>query len=178
MTEDIYNYILRTLKINYSTSNGIVGQLKVKNSRFPWSLCMSTIRNEGKLIPDSCTLWDSEKLLYAGKLNSRKLKRIIMEGDPCRLEITNAKDMENGPGDFVCLKCEDACKTSCPCRAENYWNDLLKRRPELNKEMIKLKQPEFKIHITEAWKAGMKEGKRQIKNGNLFSGNNNLQSSF
>lgn len=171
MTEDTYSYILRVLKTNYSTSNGIVGQLKVSTSRFPWSLCMSTIRNEGKLIPDSCVLWDGEKLLYAGKINSKKLKRIIMSSDPCRLEITTAKDMENGPGDYICLKHECECSGKCPCKAENYWKDLLERRPELNKETIEMKQPEFKSHILDAWKAGMKEGKKTIKNGNIFNRN-------
>lgn len=163
MTEETYAFILKTLKMNYSTYNGVIGQLKVTGSRFPWSLCISTIRNPGKLCPDSCCLWNCDKLLFAGKLNSRKLKRILMGADPCRLEITNSKDMEYGHGDYICLCDSKACKDKCECRAENYYENLLKRRPELNQETVKIKQPEFKSVVKEAWKAGMKEAKKLIK---------------
>jgi len=169
MTEETYSYILRVLKVNYSTSNGVIGQLKTSITRFPLSLCMSTLRNDGKLIPDQCTLWDSEKLLYAGKVSSRKLKRILMEADPCRLEITNAREMENGHGDFVCLKDCKSCVNKCPCKAESYWEDLLRRRPEFNKEELKMKKPELKSIVTTAWKNGLKTAKKLIKNGNLFT---------
>ena len=163
MTEETYAFILKTLKSNYSTLNGVIGQLKVSGSRFPWSLCISTIRNEGRLCPDSGSLWDGDKLLFQGKLNSRKLKRILMEADPCRLEITNSKDMEYGHGDYVCLCSSDTCNDKCECRAVDYYKNLLKRRPELNRETVKIKQTAFKSVVEEAWEAGMKEAKKQIK---------------
>lgn len=170
MTQETYEFILHTLKVNYSTFNGIIGQLRVPGYRFPWSLCLSTLRNEGKLTPDSCCLWNCDKLLFAGKLSSRKLRRILMEADPCRLEITNSKDMENGHGDFVCLCDSFTCKQSCECRAEHYYEELLKRRPELSKETVKMKQPEFKSIVEQTWKAGMKEAEKIIKHGNLSFG--------
>lgn len=163
MTDTTYSFILRTLTTNYSTLNGVIGQLKVPGYRFPWSLCISTLRNPGKICPDSCCLWNCEKLLFAGKLNSRKLKRILMEADPCRLEITNSKDMENGHGDYVCLCDSNACCDKCECKAEHYYEELLKRRPELRKETVEIDQPEFKSVVKEAWQAGMREAKRTIK---------------
>ena len=86
-----------------------------------------------------------------------------MEADPCRLEITNSKDMENGHGDYVCLCDSDACCDKCECKAEHYYEELLKRRPELRKETVEIDQPEFKSVVKEAWKAGMREAKRTIK---------------
>ena len=163
MTEETCNFILSTLKNNFSTLNGVIGQLRVPGYRFPWSLCISTLRNPGKMCPDSCSLWNCEKLLFTGKLNSKKLKRILMEADPCRLEITNSKDMENGHGDFVCLADRQKCNCSCDCKAAEYYEALMKRRPELNRDIITIKKPVFKSVVEEAWKAGMKEAKRTIK---------------
>ena len=169
MQEEIYNYIISVLKANYSTTVGVIGHLKVSCSKLPWSLCISTLRNEGKLIPDSCTLWDCEKLLYQGKLSSQKLKNLIMKASPCRLEITNAQDMENGHGDYVCLSDSCNCKRNCLCKAEHYWEDLLKRRPELDRDTVKLEKPELKSIVTQAWKNGMKEARKEIKHGNIFT---------
>ena len=169
MQEETYNYIISILKANYSTTVGVIGQLKVPCYKLPWSLCISTLRNEGKIIPDSCVLWDSDKLLYAGKLSSKKLKKLIMDASPCRLEITNAQDMENGHGDYVCLSDSCKCKKNCLCKAEHYWENLLKRRPELNRDFIVVEKPELKSIVTQAWKNGMKEAKKEIKRGNLLT---------
>lgn len=170
MTDQTFAFIVDTLKASYSTAHGVIGQLKIKGSRFPWSLCLSTLRNAGKLIPDSCILWGGEKLKFQGKLSSCALRRRLEKADPCRLEVTNSEDMEAGPGDFICLKDPSSCKQKCPCNVEGYFEELCKKHPEYRRKEIKMKQPEFRSVITSAFTDGFKEAKRELKNDNLFGG--------
>lgn len=166
--ENKIDFLIHILTVNYSTFNGVIGQLKVPEKRYPLSLCISTLRNENKLIPDSCSLWDSDKLLFQGKLKSKRLRKLLERFDPCRLEITNSKDMEYGHGDYVCLCDSLTCPYSCECKAENYYEDLLKRRPELGEEKVEFERPALKDFVKNIWKDGWKKGRKELKSGNLF----------
>lgn len=174
MTDQTFAFVIDTLKSAYSTAHGVIGQLKVTGSRYPWSLCVSTMRNAGKLIPDSCILWDSEKLKFQGKLSSCALKRRLDKADPCRLEITNSEDMESGSGDFICLKDPCSCTQKCPCNVEGYFEELCRKHPEYRKKEVKMKQPEFKSVIKDAFTSGFKEAKHDLKNDCLFGRYTNL----
>ena len=45
----------------------------------------------------------------------------------------------------------------------------MKKRPELDRDQVKLEKPELKSIVTQAWKNGMKEARKEIKHGNIFT---------
>lgn len=156
MTEETYKFVIDALTANYSTAHGVIGQFKTE-SKIPLSLCISTVRNRSRLVPDSFCMWQGERMKAQGKLKSQHLKKILMKEDPCRLEITNAKDMEFGPGEYICLKepCEACGK--CPCINGHKF------------ETAKEEESEAQEHINSLWVEMTKVTRKLYKNGNLCS---------
>lgn len=149
---------------NFSTNKGVILNLRSQTVRVPLSLCLSARRNKGKLVPDSCILWQGDEMVYQGKLNCKKLENILEKYDLCCFEVTNAEDMENGAGDFLCLgnHLECSCKT-CKCRAEDYYTRLKMKYDILNDDEVTLPKSNMHDVIVTAYKKGWKEGKKKFR---------------
>ena len=142
MTEENFSFIVSTLKSNYSTAHGVIGHFKAKDKKVPLTLCVSTLRNKGRLVPDSFCLWQGDKIRGKGKLKSETLFKKMDAFDPCRMEITNAQDMEFGPGEFFCLKDPEQCPYDCPAK-----NKQKENAKEVDEHTSTLVNYVWKVHF-------------------------------
>ena len=163
---DAFKFLMKVAKANYSTNHGVIVNLRSKTVRTPISLCMSSRRNKGKLIPTDCVVWKGESIIYEGPINSKRLANKLAKLDLCCAEITNAVDMEHGPGEFICMGDYKECKCiTCQCRADNYYTKLKSKYPELNNDVIIVENAVIKDMITNAFKTGFKEARARFRKG-------------
>lgn len=163
---DTFKFLLRVAKSNFSTARGVIVNLRSKTVRTPLSLCLSTRRNKGKLVPTDCILWEGEKALYEGPVNSKRLANKLAKLQLCCAEVTNAEDMERGIGEFICMGDPKTCTcTSCKCRSESYYTKLKLKYPELGKDVIIVENNVIKKMVTDAWENGFRVAKARFWQG-------------
>ena len=163
---DAFKFLMKVAKANYSTNHGVIVNLRSKTMRVPISLCMSSRRNRGRLIPTDCIVWKGDSAIYEGPINSKRLANKLAKLDLCCAEITNAADMENGPGEFICMGDYKECKCiTCQCRADNYYTKLKSKYPELNKDYVMVENTVMKNMIQDAFKTGFKEARARFRKG-------------
>ena len=160
MTQEKFDFLIDTLVSSFSVSRGVIGNMRSAKSRKPYTICVSNTRNKGTLVPTDCIVWDGEDTIYEGKLRSKLLKRKLDKLEVCCMELTTAEDMEKGRGDFICLGDYKTCKSkSCVCRAEAYWNELIKRYPTLNADRMVITNDKVHQLAVKAFKEGWKTQK-------------------
>lgn len=165
MTEQNFKFLVKTLVSHYSTNHGIIAHMRNGIHRTPYSICVGTLRNAGKIMPTDCVVWHGEKLIYKGKLNSKRLYNKLDSLNLCSMELTTAAEMERGEGKYICLGNYKDCNSGgCKCKAMAYWDNLRRKHPELDPDNSLEKSP-LCIMVTNAWKDGYKTARRTFKQG-------------
>lgn len=161
MTDEKFNFLMDTLVSNFSVFRGVIANMRSAKSRRPYTICVSNTRNKNKLVPDECIVWDGDEVIYEGLLYSKKLKKVLDKADVCCMELTTAKQMESGKGEFICLGDYKTCSgKNCVCRSEAYWNKLVEKYPCLVEPEILITNPVLHNLVSKAFKEGWKVHKR------------------
>ncbi len=151
---DRFSTILQTAKANYSTTHGVILNLRSSNKRIPITLCVSTRRNRSKIVPTDCIVWSKDRILYQGTLNGKRLRNLIEKSDLCCIEVTNAVDMDYGPGKYICLNDKNTCQcTSCLCHKQEDISSV-----QCSDAVS------YRTHVLdELWRQGIKESRKTLK---------------
>ena len=154
------------INANYSINHGVVINFRSEKVRTPICLCVSNYRNKDKLVPTNCIVWRKDSKLYEGPIKSKRLWNKLKKFNLCCVEVTSAKDMEYGYGDFICMSDAQCCKcANCACKSLEYYEDVRKRHPELNNDVVTLSNNKVRKLVTQAFSDGMKQTCHNLRAG-------------
>lgn len=126
-----FKQLIKKIEANYTSCTGSIAQMRGCNKHMPISICCSAFRNEGEFVPTECIVWDDNKIIYEGKLESGILRAKLNKYKRCCAEITSADEIEtNTPGEFLCFGDPD----NCPDKKCKYKTIQLPRAEEEEKE--------------------------------------------
>lgn len=163
MTPGNFQFLVKTLQNHYSTNRGIIGHMRTGMSKIPYSICVSNTRNKDKIVPTDCIVWYGDKVVYKGRLKSKRLYNKLDALNVCCMELTTAEEMERGEGKFICLGDYKTCTAGgCKCKSLAYWDKLRRKYPELDPENS-IKASPVSALVTAAWKDGWRTAKRKFK---------------
>lgn len=127
MTQDQFNSLISETVAMYSSSQGSILYLREQgNNSEPISICLSSLRNQNRIVPSECIVWDDDRVLYEGNIRSKKLYNKLKKYSFCCAEITSARDLNKRRGELCCLGCREECDNKkCPCKKETFANKQL-----------------------------------------------------
>ena len=114
MQKAIFKELCICIRRAWTPKDGVIIRLlKSPDSDSEMLLCVGGHRNPA-LCARYSVVWDDDRKLYDGEIESASLQHMLTKKGICYAEITNARLMEHDRrGVFKCLKDPAACQRSC-----------------------------------------------------------------